>query len=131
MSLEKIYCPCCMEISRKLGKLQDSHWFAGVYLQYSLPGGYLYQCGKCWLKFRYPLQHIDTYNRFYDTEFATEAWGTNIVRSDWKMIVNYVHDTIPKGRKVLDFGCYTGGLLRQLDEGYQKYGIEINKTVWH
>jgi SAM-dependent methyltransferase len=57
----------------------------------------------------------------------TTTWQADASRPDWELVTTYVSQTQTQGAKVLDFGCYTGGLLEQLGPQYQRYGIEINR----
>ena len=129
MSLSsKAICPYCKKQSSNLiGKLPSSNWFAGQHIKEPLPGGGLYHCTTCHLKFRYPIQPQETYIQLYDNS-STTTWSSEILRQDWDMITDYIHSNFSHGGKVLDFGCYSGGLLAKLNSQYQKFGIEINKT---
>jgi SAM-dependent methyltransferase len=77
------------------------------------------------LKFRFPAQSEATYQKLYDNAVVTN-WSEGTVRTDWDVITNYLSKHLSEGASVLDFGCYTGGLLSRLDRGYKKYGVEIN-----
>ncbi|KPJ94585.1 MAG: hypothetical protein AMJ53_04930 [Gammaproteobacteria bacterium SG8_11] len=128
MALDEVVCPGCGETGSLIGKLQGSYLFAGVAYDNPLPSGYLYRCPKCFLKFRYPIQDADAYRRLYDVPL-TSAWGAEASRKDWEKIVEYIHKTLPQGGKILDFGCYSGGLLKILGERYEKYGVEVNRSA--
>ena len=55
MKMTNIPCNCCNAESTELvGKIPDSAYFSGNYLDVPLPGGELYRCHKCNYKFRYP-----------------------------------------------------------------------------
>ena len=119
-------CPCCASKEVfEIGKLPASQWFAGTRLQEPLPGGWLYRCRNCRLKFRNPVRTAGVYAKLYDNT-TTTTWAANAFRADWDLIVHYIAKELPHGEKVLDFGCYTGGLLAQLGAQYQRYGIEVN-----
>ena len=76
-------CPSCegQEVDF-IGKLQKSYQFAGERLEIFLPGGNLYDCRSCFLKFRFPVQTEDSYNRLYDNSAVT-TWVSETVRPDW------------------------------------------------
>jgi 2-polyprenyl-3-methyl-5-hydroxy-6-metoxy-1,4-benzoquinol methylase len=99
-----------------------------VALPEPLPGGSLYRCRHCQLKFRHPLQDASTYQQMYDNA-ATETWPADTLRPDWDLIVNHVHEHVPARGKVLDFGCYSGGLLVRLGATFDRHGIEINRAA--
>lgn len=122
-------CPCCGGYKlRVLGKLPDSLWFAGRPLTQALPGGRLYRCHICGLKFRHPVQSVATYQKLYNND-AIEIWPADRHRADWKLITSQIRKLRPEGARVLDFGCYSGGLLAELESKYQRYGIEINDAA--
>lgn len=122
-------CPSCASTQPVfLGALPDSDWFAGKRLPQSLAGGALYRCRHCCLKFRYPIQSAAGYQRLYDNQ-ESSAWSATHSRPDWSLIVDQIRAHQPRGRRVLDFGCYTGGLLAQLGTDYECYGVEINQCA--
>lgn len=122
-------CPYCASHElRTLGKLPDSHWFAGKGLEKPLSGGALYRCCRCQLKFRYPVHDTTAYKQLYDNA-AVSAWPENAARPDWDLIIGHILQRLPQGGRVLDFGCYTGGLLARLGPNYERHGVEINKAA--
>lgn len=123
-------CPCCGDHNLlRIGKLPDSHFFAGIRLSQPLPGGHLYRCRHCQLKFRHPAHDAAIYEQLYDNA-TISTWPTDSFRPDWDLIVRHILEQLPQGGRVLDFGCYTGGLLSQLGSAaYERYGIEINRAA--
>jgi SAM-dependent methyltransferase len=122
-------CPCCgSKDVIEIGRLPDSQWFAGTRLEHPLPGGWLQRCRDCHLKFRNPSQTADEYASLYDNG-ATTTWVASTARADWELISRYVAKTLPNGGTVLDFGCYTAGLLAQLGSQYARYGVKVNRAA--
>lgn len=129
MSKATPYCPSCgARETELLGWLQDSRWFAGKHLTQSLPGGGLYRCAHCRLKFRFPTETPEIYRKLYDNA-VTENWAIDGDRPDWDLIVKKIGALKPNAGRILDFGCYTGGLLSRLDSRYERFGIEINNSA--
>lgn len=123
------FCPCCGSHNLFLiGKLPDCSLFAGKRLEQPLPGGTLYRCRRCHLKFRYPMHDTATYERLYDNA-TVSTWSSAVNRVDWNLITNLVLEHLPQGGRVLDFGCYSGGLLARLAPAYERYGVEINHAA--
>lgn len=122
-------CPsCASEELVEVGRLPDSRWFAGKRLEKPLSGGWLFRCSACGLKFRNPA-NVDAVNsRLYNNE-TTATWVADDARVDWDLIVRFVSEELPQGGKVLDFGCYTGGLLKRLGTRHERYGIEVNQVA--
>jgi SAM-dependent methyltransferase len=124
----KPHCPACTNVQTvRLGKLPDSNLFAGTFIDRVLDGGSLYRCKKCTLKFRYPIDDAAIYDSLYDNR-NTLTWPANAQRPDWELIVQYLSEHQASGR-ILDFGCYTGGLLERLGDTYDRYGVEINHAA--
>jgi len=122
-------CPCCASKDLlEIGKLPDSQWFAGTHLERPLPGGWLYRCQNCSLKFRNPAQTADVYAQLYDNAVTT-TWSEETIRADWDLVSADIDKRFPHGGRVLDFGCYTGGLLAQLGTRYERFGIELNRDA--
>jgi 2-polyprenyl-3-methyl-5-hydroxy-6-metoxy-1,4-benzoquinol methylase len=122
-------CPCC-EGSQldELGRLPDSLWFAGTRLEEPLPGGRLYSCSNCRLKFRSPVLSDAEYSDLYNNA-TTATWSEVTARMDWDLVARYVSTKLPERGRILDFGCYTGGLLARLDDRYERYGVEVNRAA--
>jgi 2-polyprenyl-3-methyl-5-hydroxy-6-metoxy-1,4-benzoquinol methylase len=51
------------------------------------------------------------------------------LRPDWELIAGYIFERLPQGGRVLDFGCYSGGLLARLGSAYERYGVEVNRVA--
>ena len=119
-------CPYCGRCDlHHLGKLPNSYWFAGNVMANPLPGGSLYRCKNCNLKFRNPVCDPTAYVKLYDN-FVVDNWPVDTTRRDWELISNYISNEIPEGSRILDFGCYTGGLLARFGTKYECHGVEIN-----
>ena len=128
-SFPGVVCPCCGGYAlRLLGSLPDGRWFAGKRLAQPLPGGKLYRCHRCQLKFRHPVHDNAVYQQLYDN-LATSTWPADIARLDWDLITEHIFEQRPHGGHVLDFGCYSGGLLARLGSAYQRYGVEVNRAA--
>ena len=122
-------CPCCASTQlTDLGKLPDSLWFAGTRLDESVPGGNLLRCSDCRLKFRSPALSDAAYSKLYNNA-TTATWSAATSRTDWDLVADYVAKHVPGRGRILDFGCYTGGLLTRLGEGHLRHGVEVNRAA--
>lgn len=122
-------CPSCREpFAELLGDLPDSGWFAGIERDEKMPGGGLYRCARCRLKFRYPVQDLGDYIALYDNSHLL-AWDSECTRNDWDLAIGAIREVLPAYARVLDVGCYTGGLLSRLGPWYQRFGIEVNTAA--
>jgi 2-polyprenyl-3-methyl-5-hydroxy-6-metoxy-1,4-benzoquinol methylase len=119
-------CPqCAKEAAADLGALPESRWFAGRLFNSELIRGNLFICKHCHLKFRYPRPDTTNLSLLYDNKSFT-TWPTDSYRADWEKIIKYIRERHLAGGSVLDFGCYTGGLMKALGSDYHGYGVEIN-----
>lgn len=124
-----MFCPCCGGHNLfVIGKLPDCSLFAGKRLAQPLRGGDLLRCRHCQLKFRYPTHDAATYQRLYDNANIS-TWPSATTRLDWDLITDQIIKHLPEGGRVLDFGCYTGGLLARLAPAYERHGVEINRAA--
>lgn len=125
----KVVCPSCSaQKSVKIGILPDVKQFSGRLLDAPLHGGSLYVCQKCFLKFRYPLLTEDEYGLLYDNA-TPSSWPSDVFRKDWDLIAKFINANIPADSRVLDFGCWTGGLLSKIGSKYQRFGVEVNSSA--
>lgn len=119
-------CPDCSNPRLVcLGGLPDVGFFAGRPTPQSLPGGALWRCSVCDLRFRWPL--LSDYERLYDNDSVT-AWTAGPLRKDQRLVQALI-ERQPSARSVLDFGCYSGEFLEQLPAQMDKYGIEVSSTA--
>ena len=101
-------CPDCgTDRLANLGPLPSVSFFAGLVSDRPLPGGELFRCHVCDLRFRWPL--LPDYAALYDNA-GVESWSAGSLRHDQRLVMQLL-ETIPGACKVLDFGCYTGGFL--------------------
>lgn len=122
-------CPVCNSPEcRFLGELPSHEWFAGMRMSEPLPNSGLYRCKRCCLKYRYPILDVKRYDLLYDNAL-TMTWPGDEARLDWNLIIDYLHRHLPQGGTVLDFGCYTGGLLARLGSNFERNGIEVNQAA--
>lgn len=122
-------CRCCdSAAARKLGALPAARRFAGSMLSTPLPGGDLYACAQCGLRFRYPTltpsQYADLYRRV-----ETTHWQSSKLRLDESYVLNKLAGLPSAGASVLDVGCFTGTVLNRLPASVQKFGIEPSEQA--
>ena len=120
-------CPSCNGYRlRRIGRLPDVQVFAGSDVREALPRSSLYSCLTCGLKFRHPALPASQYLTLYDNQRSTVWQDDPSDRWDWALVTDYVARHAEATASVLDFGCYTGGLLSQLGSGLAKFGVEVN-----
>jgi SAM-dependent methyltransferase len=109
------------------GALPKGRRFAGQALVPELPGGVLYECAECSLAFRHPTLSKAEYLRLYQ-KADDNIWDPDQSRTDLRLVRETILREYRRGR-VLDVGCYTGGLLASLDAGFDKFGIEPSASA--
>jgi SAM-dependent methyltransferase len=112
----------------RIGRLPDSHSFAGRLIDSPLAGGSLWRCSKCGFVFRSPLLSAETYNHLYRTG-DLDLWDSEVEREDFRLIRQLLEVFDGQKLKVLDFGCYTGQLLTSLCKSFELFGTEPNSRA--
>jgi SAM-dependent methyltransferase len=123
-------CPQCVDSTLDdLGKLPDCYKFMGRDVD-KMPGGRLYFCKKCKLRFRYPVQTQEKLNNLYDQADINE-WdgGSSLERMDFSLVTTFILSKFEDGSKILDVGCYTGDLLLRFPSTATFYGVEPNTNA--
>jgi SAM-dependent methyltransferase len=108
--------------------LPPGHEFAGRILAEPLPGGSLYACATCHVSFRWPLTPKEKLDALYrQAELSNWSYEPRR-REDWIQARDWLqahHD----GGSILDIGCFDGGFLEYLGEGWARFGVEINEEA--
>jgi len=119
-------CPDCgSDRLAHLGALPAVPYFAGRPLAAALPGGALWRCRVCDLRFRYPL--LADYRSLYDNA-NVQAWSSGPLRHDQRLVREVLEQGNCAGR-LLDFGCYSGGFLAQLPQRFERFGVEVSAAA--
>lgn len=124
-------CRCCGSSRTTLvGSIAPGATFAGRLLPEPIPGGSLWACADCDLKFRYPVLHEDALDTLYRTG-SVENWQDGVAnRIDWLLSSGFLHSQ-PSVKSVLDVGCFDGQFLASLGDRYEKLCIEIHPEAVH
>lgn len=127
-----INCVCCHSENISLvGKIPQSHIFAGKHLDQPLPPTELYQCHACHLWFRYPQITKSELDKLY-SQGAANTWSSEThmeVRTDWQIAKQWIDARFDIAQKILDVGCFDGGFLSTLDRSQHRCGIEIHSLA--
>lgn len=122
-------CPgCASRTTLCVGPLPDVHWFAGKRLSKPIPGGFLHRCEACALAFRHPRLETEDYASMYDRP-EPAAWSGENSRTDWSLLAESAFKAQTNTRRLLDFGCHTGGLLARFGAIPELYGVEVNASA--
>jgi len=123
---EAIACPSCgYDAPDRIDAIPETYEFAGSDLMDPLPGGALYRCGECDLRFRYPRLRKDVLDKLYESVRPSVWQSSPRGRVDWQLAartIRMAHDV----RSVLDVGCFDGRFLEYLGHAYIRAGIEIH-----
>ena len=128
MKSKAINCPSCHSRDIQLiGEIPATDRFAGLDLSGHLQGGRLYMCEECHLYFRYPRLSKIKLDELYKNG-PMQNWGIKPeLRNDWKVAAAWIRKNLGLGGKILDVGCFDGGFLEFLGNGYRRFGIEIHE----
>lgn len=75
-------------------------------------------CGFCWTDPQYAMDAVlALYRQNLDTHWEAEG-------RDWSDYRSRLNRMLPQAGAALDVGCYTGGFLDQLGNGWERHGIE-------
>lgn len=124
-------CRCCgSDRTTLVGSIVSGAAFAGRLLQEPLPGGGLWACADCDLRFRYPVPSKDALDALYRAG-SVENWQGDVAnRVDWRLASTFLCSQ-SSVKSVLDVGCFDGRFLASLGDGYEKLGIEIHSAAAH
>lgn len=97
----------------------------------------LYRCKNCGLVFLYPYPIQEQLNKFYDDNYHKERGydgntrAGELRRKMYELDMRDLKRYIPLSQgTLLDVGCAEGLFLSLLDDGWEKYGIDVSeKTV--
>lgn len=85
------------------------------------------KCSTCGLLYRTPTLPPSELERFYAV-IDFRGWEiTGYFRTERRVLEILRH--LPKGSRILDFGCSSGRLLAELSQHYSCYGVEINEAA--
>lgn len=97
-------------------------------LETALPGGDLYRCKDCHVRFRWPLPDPAQLEALYQQVEAAHWQYETVHRYDWNAAKVYIESHFTGGA-VLDVGCFDGAFLKSLDPRFRRVGIEINDAA--
>lgn len=120
-----VACPSCAHRpAQRLGAIAPGFQFAGQQLERPLPGGSLYRCPTCHLRFRWPIPAKAVTDALYEKASSSHWQYEAPQRYDWMATRAWLADRHPQGGAILDVGCFDGAFLRTLDASWTRYGIE-------
>ena len=124
-----LICPSCGSRATDLGEIPEGRSFAGVELETPLPGGHLLQCNDCHLLWRSPCPDKSVLDALYAAA-SGDYWSSDgSIRKDFDLAAQFLSKNVEPGGRVLDVGCFDGGLLSRLDTAIQRFGVEINSEA--
>lgn len=119
-------CPSCgAPETKRLGPIAPGTSFAGRALSDPTAGGHLYSCPSCSLWFRWPQMCPERLAELYQNVPEGHWAAPPDDREDWNLARRWLDDHLSGGR-ILDVGCFDGRFLAQMDESWERCGIEIN-----
>lgn len=118
-------CPDCHSDKVSLiGPIISSSFFGGKFIKVNFPSTFLYECGHCGLKFKYPILDNLSIDELYRS-VDTITWS-NSSRNDFKLVRDELLKVCIDGKKILDIGCNRGDLLADMPSSALRFGVEPN-----
>lgn len=104
-------------------------------IRYGLPEGtdperHLARCDRCGSISVFPLPSEETLGRYYETYASLrEALGEQVLDWSGRSVLPPILEIANElgGGRVLDVGCFDGGLLSLIPSSFEKYGLEVNE----
>ena len=88
---------------------------------------HIFRCGLCGLVFKDSILPEGLLDMLYeDVDFS--GWAACQVYPTEKPVLKHIN-SLPKGSKVLDYGCSSGRLLAQANPKIERWGFEVNKAA--
>jgi SAM-dependent methyltransferase len=85
------------------------------------------ECESCGLLYRDQTLSPDDFNRYY-AKADFRQWESSGFYPTERCILKILRQ-LPKGSRILDYGCSSGRLLGPLCNDYQCYGVEVNAAT--
>lgn len=124
---KSLRCPDCGALETKsINSLPDVEVFAGRRVDRLLPGGALYRCADCQLRFRWPTLPWEELSALYESTDVSTWREPDKERPEWQIVRRWIKQLPGKPLRVLDVGCHTGDLLASLSDDAHKFGVEPN-----
>ena len=127
-NLTVITCPACGSTSYQATGPEASG-FSGFANdeEFKQESYFVRKCSNCGLLYRTPTLSPSELERFYAvTDFR--GWEiTGYFRTERRVLE--ILRRLPKGSRILDFGCSSGRLLAELSQQYACYGVEVNEAA--
>lgn len=89
-----------------------------------------FACGSCGAVFVHPLPTPEQLRATYSWEAYHRRNYTVVDQARYRSSAGLLAEFVGSGRRLLDFGCGTGGFLRAASEiGFVCHGVELNQDV--
>lgn len=128
LSSRRSFCPACKTRNPSpvpgVGKPFDFSTRSLVFWQNEY---HIFRCGLCGLVFKDSILSENLlYMLYEDVDFS--GWAACQVYPTEKPVLKHIN-SLPKGSKVLDYGCSSGRLLAQANPEIERWGFEVNKAA--
>ncbi|MBI5307708.1 MAG: hypothetical protein HZB37_05085, partial [Planctomycetes bacterium] len=123
---KNVNCPSCGSLKiQEVGPVPATNIFAGQVLPDLLPGGTLFYCENCGLRFKSPYVRPNEQGILY-SQASLDHWGSSpAARADWSLAKEWIQAEFSQAA-ILDIGCFDGSFFSILSHPYTFFGIEIN-----
>jgi SAM-dependent methyltransferase len=95
--------------------------------EFTQPDYFIRECSNCALLYRTPALPRSDLDRYY-AGFDFRKWEIAGYHPTERCVLKRLR-ALPKGSRILDFGCSSGRLLAGLCADYKCYGVEVNAVA--
>lgn len=113
-------CPACgSKDIHSLGTVPEAFHFCAFKFSHPINNAELFECRACDFHFKNPCLTFNVLDDLYRRQPST-VWGSSVEgREDVQKIGDLIEGINTREVRILDVGCYTGGLLRALAERFK------------
>lgn len=121
-----MYCPSCKsQHVTNVGPVPATNIFAGQLLPELIPGGSLFSCHECGLRFKFPQIQPAKLKTLYSLTNLGHWQSAAETRTDWRIARDWMSAVTSKA-DLLDVGCFNGRFFSLMPQSFRFFGIEIN-----
>lgn len=123
-----VRCPACNSAStRSTGPRAPAFSTIVANAEFKQSAYAVIECANCGLLYRFPTLSSEELSRYYSA-IDFRGWETAGYFPTESCLIQILQ-RLPKGKRLLDFGCSSGRLLAGFCRDYDCYGIELNELA--
>ncbi len=122
-------CPVCSSSKKEeLSQSQDFLCNSNPEFRFHHPKYKIVKCQECHLLYKSKIPSYEILDKYYKT-LETNYEDINYLFPTDKLVLELINNSDINNLKVLDYGCGSGRLLKEIQIKEGRYGIEINEDA--